>query len=58
MKDLLTSINALMADVNAESAKFLDKGNAAAGRRARVAAQEMRVLLKDLRAKISEMKKA
>lgn len=53
----LDQINQVVATLNEEKAKF-DKGNKAAGTRARKAAQELKVLCASIRTEISASKNA
>lgn len=54
----IDQMNALMAELNADWAKFVEKGNASAGTRVRKQCQDMKKLAQDLRIEVQETKKA
>ncbi len=58
MSDLLTQFNNEVSAFNAEYAKFSEKGNGAAGKRARKALGEVKKLAQTLRLVIQEQKNA
>ena len=49
MKEKIEELANLMEEVKADGAKFLDKGNKAAGKRARVGLSKMRSLAQEIR---------
>lgn len=51
-------LNALVENLNLELGKFYDKGNKAAGTRARKLCQELKNLCQDIRKEIQEKKNA
>jgi len=53
----LDTLKALVSEFEADYIKFSEKGNKAAGTRARKALQEIRNLSKDIRTEISDAKK-
>jgi ABC-type Zn uptake system ZnuABC Zn-binding protein ZnuA len=53
----LNKLKALVSEFEADFTKFSDKGNKAAGTRARKALQEIRNIAKDIRTEISDAKK-
>ncbi len=53
----LNKMKALIAEFESDFTKFSEKGNKAAGTRARKALQEIRNLAKDIRTEISDAKK-
>ena len=53
----LDKMKTLVAEFEADFTKFSEKGNKAAGTRARKALQEIRNLAKDIRTEISDAKK-
>jgi hypothetical protein len=53
----LIALKALMTELEADLLKFNEKGNKAAGTRARKSLQDMRNLAKDMRTEISNAKK-
>ena len=54
--NLLKTIEEIWEAAKADADKFYDKGNKAAGKRARAYAQEMKKLLQDLRIDIQKIK--
>ena len=50
-------LKTLITSIEEDAVKFYEKGNKAAGTRARKALQEIRNLAKDIRSEISESKK-
>jgi len=58
MSNLSEQLNDQVKDFNENYEKFTNKGNAAAGTRARKALQAIRVLAFDIRKEISEAKNA
>lgn len=54
----LDTLKALVTEFEADYTKFSEKGNKAAGTRARKSLQDIRNLAKDIRTEISEAKKA
>ena len=54
----LDTLKALVAEFEADYTKFSEKGNTAAGTRARKSLQDIRNLAKDIRTEISDAKKA
>lgn len=53
----LDTLKSLVSEFEADYTKFSEKGNKAAGTRARKALQEIRNLAKDIRTEISDAKK-
>lgn len=53
----LDTLKVLVSEFEADYTKFTEKGNKAAGTRARKALQEIRNLAKDIRTEISDAKK-
>lgn len=53
----LNTLKALVSEFETDYIKFTEKGNKAAGTRARKALQEIRNLSKDIRTEISDAKK-
>ena len=53
----LDKMKGLVSEFEADFTKFTEKGNKAAGTRARKALQDIRNLAKDIRTEISEAKK-
>jgi len=53
----LESLKSLVSEFEADYTKFSDKGNKAAGTRARKSLQELRNLAKEIRTEISTSKK-
>jgi hypothetical protein len=53
----LDKMKVLVSEFEADFTKFTEKGNKAAGTRARKALQDIRNLAKDIRTEISEAKK-
>jgi hypothetical protein len=54
----LDTLKALVSEFEADYSKFSEKGNKAAGTRARKSLQDIRNLAKDIRTEISDAKKA
>lgn len=54
----LDTMKTLVSEFEADYTKFAEKGNKAAGTRARKALQEIRNLAKEIRTEISDAKKA
>ena len=54
----LDTMKTLVSEFEADYTKFSEKGNKAAGTRARKTLQEIRNLAKDIRTEISDAKKA
>jgi hypothetical protein len=54
----LDTLKALVTEFEADYTKFAEKGNKAAGTRARKSLQDIRNLAKDIRTEISDAKKA
>jgi len=57
MENSLDKMKSLVSEFEADFKKFSEKGNKAAGTRARKALQEIRNLAKDIRTEISDAKK-
>lgn len=49
-------VKALVAQVEADAAKFYENGNGAAGTRVRKAMQDLKVLAQEIRAEVTEKK--
>jgi len=58
IQDLITQMEAVLTEVQADAAKFDEKGNKAAGTRVRKAMQTMKALAQDVRVAVSEANKA
>jgi len=54
----LDTLKSLVSEFEADYTKFSEKGNKAAGTRARKSLQDIRNLAKDIRTEISDAKKA
>jgi len=54
----LDTLKSLVSEFEADYSKFSEKGNKAAGTRARKSLQDIRNLAKDIRTEISDAKKA
>jgi len=58
IQDLITQLNEVLAEVQADAEKFDSKGNKAAGTRVRKAMQTVKTLAQDVRVGVSEANKA
>jgi len=58
IQDLITQMEAVLTEAQADAAKFDDKGNKAAGTRVRKAMQTIKALAQDVRVAVSEANKA
>lgn len=58
MKNRFEEVTSLMADLEEDMEKFYEKGNKAAGTRARKQLQELKKLAQDIRLHIQEIKNA
>lgn len=57
IQDLITQLNEVLAEVQADAEKFDSKGNKAAGTRVRKAMQTVKTLAQDVRVAVSEANK-
>lgn len=55
--DLLNQLQEVLAEAQADAAKFDEKGNKAAGTRVRKAMQQVKTLAQDVRVAVSEANK-
>ena len=57
IQDLITQMEAVLAEAQADAAKFDEKGNKAAGTRVRKAMQTIKALAQDVRVAVSDANK-
>lgn len=58
LEKLVSESEEIMATLRVEAGKFIEKGNNAAGTRARAAAMDLTKKMKEIRTKVSEIKNA
>lgn len=57
MEDIFAEFDNVVEDIKLDCIKFFDKGNKAAGTRARVGLQNLKRIVQDIRIRIQESKK-